>query len=67
MVVDLSPSSLVIPGTVGAMSSVCVCGGGFLRDNNPYLREFRQKPRKTAVDKRDQESNPVPLVYQFRV
>ena len=40
----------------------------FLRDPNPYLREFWRKPRKTPngqVDKRDQEPNPVPLVDQF--
>ena len=55
---------LVVPGTVGDMPSV----GVFLRDSNPYLREFRRKPRKTPsdwVDKRDRESKPAPPIYQF--
>ena len=37
--------------------------GVFLRYTNPYLFEFREKPRKTPngwVDKRDRELNPVP-------
>ena len=34
---------LVAPARIGGMPSV----GVFLRDANPYLREFRRKPRKT--------------------
>ena len=34
---------LVGPGIIGGMLSV----GVFLRDPNPYLREFWRKPRKT--------------------
>ena len=37
-----SSSPLVEVGTIGGMSFV----GIFLRDPNPYLHEFRKKPRK---------------------
>ena len=56
---------LVTPGFTRGMSS----GSVFLRDPNPYLHEFRRKPRKTPngqVDKRDWELNSVPPVYQLR-
>ena len=52
------------PGTIGWMSS----GAVFLRDLNPYLREFRRKLQKTpkgSVDKRDRELNSAPPIYQF--
>ena len=48
---------LVGPRPIGGLLSV----GVFLRDPNPYLREFRRKPRKTPdsqVDKRDRGLNP---------
>ena len=41
---------------------VCVWGGVFLRDPNPYLPLFRRKPLKIPeVDQRDQEVNLVPV------
>ena len=54
----------VEPWPMGGVPSV----GVFVRDPYPYLPEFRRKPRKTPkglVDKRDQESNVAPPVYQF--
>ena len=54
----------VMPGPIGRVPSVRV----FLRDPNPYLCEFRWKPKKTLnglVDVRDKGLNPAPPVYQF--
>ena len=47
----------------------CPPWGVFLRDPNPYLREFRRKLRKTPnsyVVKRIRGLNPKPPVYQLR-
>ena len=55
---------LVGPGPIGGMPSV----GVFLRDPSKFLREFRRKPRKTPngkVDKRYQDLNVAPPVFQF--
>ena len=43
---------------------VCVWGGGFLSDPNPYLRQFRKTPNGYVI-KCDQELNTAPPVYQF--
>ena len=44
---------LVGPGTIGGMPSVEI----YLRDPNPYLREFRRKPRKNS-ERIDRQARP---------